>query len=304
MTMSRELNSVVGLAVTGTLAFCALVGCQPQNTDQGGATPLEQQKLEQQKQKDLEFNEIKRLESLATNGIPSKDDIESVARYYGKKMNSGAVCSLYGKAAKNGIVSAQRELGVAYEKGSFCQSNPKLAFEWLSKAARQKDTDAMVHLAFAHINGIGTSRNKAKGMGLLDEAAKLGSRWARDNIQSLKIEATAAATTNAQPQIGGFMQNCPDAPPPGFKNYCSSAAGELRAMALIGRCLSLREDTFTRNAPVIESECMTLPKGLNVQYADQVGIRGTHHKWISILFIHNNELQSGWIYTGDTTYWK
>ena len=63
------------------------------------------------------------------------------------------------KAAKDGDISAQQDLGVLYEVGSGTKQNYEEAIKWYAKAAEQGNATAQRNLAMMYSAGRGTQKS-------------------------------------------------------------------------------------------------------------------------------------------------
>ena len=80
--------------------------------------------------------------------------------------------SWFRKAAEQGDILGQFNLGDAYQSGNGVPQNDTKAFEWFNKAADQGYPDAMAQIGNFYLLGYGTSQNHDKGKALLEQAAK------------------------------------------------------------------------------------------------------------------------------------
>ena len=68
----------------------------------------------------------------------------------------------YQKAAEQGEVHAQYNLGVMYANGQGVKQDYLKAFEWYQKAAEQGDADAQFNLGLLYYDGEGVRQNYTK----------------------------------------------------------------------------------------------------------------------------------------------
>ena len=66
--------------------------------------------------------------------------------------------------ARQGDVTAQRELGEMYNKGTVVDQNISKAVGWYRKAASQGDARAQFHLGVLLSKGIGVEKNEKKAV--------------------------------------------------------------------------------------------------------------------------------------------
>jgi uncharacterized protein len=76
--------------------------------------------------------------------------------------------------AKSGDALRQFDLGVKYVAGIFVPPSLEKAALWLSKAAEQRDPDALSCLAMLYSYGAGVPRSEARAFALMSQAANLG----------------------------------------------------------------------------------------------------------------------------------
>ncbi len=80
----------------------------------------------------------------------------------------------YKKAANQGDVIAQYNLGYAYDNGEGVSKSEQQAVYWYKKAANQGDIDAQNNLGYAYQNGEGVSQNYEKARYWYEKAANQG----------------------------------------------------------------------------------------------------------------------------------
>ncbi|KAI8374477.1 uncharacterized protein BYT42DRAFT_499505 [Radiomyces spectabilis] len=81
----------------------------------------------------------------------------------------------YKKAAALDDVTAQRELGILYDAGTEVPQNHRLAYEYLEKAAKHKDSQAMLLLGSYYQNGLIVTKDYDQAIQLYLEASAFGS---------------------------------------------------------------------------------------------------------------------------------
>ncbi len=70
-----------------------------------------------------------------------------------------AAAEWYAKAAAQGLVAAQYNLGVLYENGSGVAQDFKTAAAWFAQAAAQGQADAQYNLGLCYENGSGVAQD-------------------------------------------------------------------------------------------------------------------------------------------------
>ena len=88
----------------------------------------------------------------------------------------------YSKAANQGHASAQCNLGFCYKNGEGVTKNYAKAVYWYSKAANQGDASAQCNLGFCYDNGNGVTKNYAKAVYWYSKAANQGDASAQCNL--------------------------------------------------------------------------------------------------------------------------
>lgn len=82
-------------------------------------------------------------------------------------------------SALEGNAASQNSLGELYYEGDELEQDFEQAVFWFKEAAKQKHPDAMYNLGICFINGEGVEQNKSTGLGFIRQAAKLGSKAAK-----------------------------------------------------------------------------------------------------------------------------
>lgn len=108
-----------------------------------------------------------------------------VKEFYGKEQDE-LYRELMEAAAKQGLVYAQKELMNEYYDGNYLGRDYKESLFYAKSAALQGDAEAMLHLGICMINGLGTSRNREKGIEFIQMAARRGNLDAIDIINRKK----------------------------------------------------------------------------------------------------------------------
>ena len=92
------------------------------------------------------------------------------------------------KAAEQGRVASQYNLGHHYDKGIGTMQNEQQAFYWFKKSAENGYTDAKHSLAVCYLTGKGTSQNMAQGIYWLEQASNDGHAAAKKRLGAAYIE--------------------------------------------------------------------------------------------------------------------
>jgi TPR repeat protein len=90
--------------------------------------------------------------------------------------------SLCAKEARAGTVSAQRNLGVMYDRGVGVERDPALAAKWMRTAAESGSRDAAYQLGAMYETGRGVSQDDAQAVSWYRKAALLGDREAQVKV--------------------------------------------------------------------------------------------------------------------------
>lgn len=86
----------------------------------------------------------------------------------------------YRKAAEQGDMEAQNNLGVCYAEGTGIRQNYQEAARWFRKAAEQGHMDAQLNLGFCYAQGIGIGQNYQEAVKWFRKAAEQGNSWAQN----------------------------------------------------------------------------------------------------------------------------
>ena len=89
---------------------------------------------------------------------------------------------------------AQHALGVMYQRGHGIAANPKLAVNWLEKAATHQLPDSIYNLALAYENGDGVRKNLPRAFTLYRQAALLGHAPSQYNLGLFYYHGRKAGT--------------------------------------------------------------------------------------------------------------
>ena len=82
-------------------------------------------------------------------------------------------------SAQTGDAESQNAVGEMYYYGDEIEQDFDQAVYWFKEAAKQKHAEAMYNLGVCFVNGEGVEKNKTTGMGFIRQAAKLGSKAAK-----------------------------------------------------------------------------------------------------------------------------
>ncbi len=85
-------------------------------------------------------------------------------------------------SAKNGIATAQNELGDCYLHGEGVKPDTIKAFEWYRKAAEQGNAEAQKNLGWCYFNAHGVKADTVKALELYRKAAEQGNAVAQRNL--------------------------------------------------------------------------------------------------------------------------
>lgn len=98
--------------------------------------------------------------------------------------------NLFEKAAKQGDITAQYNLGYLYEQGQGVDKNLQKAFKWYEKAAKQGYVDAQYNVATFYYTGRGVQKNLQKALYWYEQAAHYGDRNALYNLGVIYAKGT------------------------------------------------------------------------------------------------------------------
>lgn len=88
-------------------------------------------------------------------------------------------------SALAGDAASQNALGEMYYYGDELEQDLEQAVFWFKEAAKQKYADAMYNLGVCFVNGEGVEQNKTTGFGFIRQAAKLGSKAAKQYMDEM-----------------------------------------------------------------------------------------------------------------------
>ena len=98
----------------------------------------------------------------------------------------------YRKAAAQGNVVAQKNLGICYENGFCVKQDPKQAVEWYRKSAEQGYADAQCCLAYCYESGTGVAADQEQAVFWYLKAAMQGNARAQYNLGYLFYHSSYA----------------------------------------------------------------------------------------------------------------
>ena len=105
---------------------------------------------------------------------------------------------LYQKAAAQGHVNAQYNLGMLYKLGLGVKEDADKAFMWLQKAAAQGNDIAQYNVGAMYADGAGVERNLARACAWVALAAAQGNEKARKNYFAIEPKLTPAERDEAR----------------------------------------------------------------------------------------------------------
>jgi TPR repeat protein len=108
------------------------------------------------------------------------------------------------KAAEQGEVSAQHNLGIMYDNGSGTPKDDKQAFYWFTKAAEQGDASSQSHLGGMFYLGQGTTKDIVMAYVWFNVAAAKGNKSAKESRGLIEEEMTLSQIAEAQKLSGEY----------------------------------------------------------------------------------------------------
>ncbi|MDO4894443.1 tetratricopeptide repeat protein [Moraxella sp.] len=130
---------LVALALTGSAAYAQ--SCeQAVNSEDKAATSICEKELASSNDANLQY--------LTGFAYDKKEDFENAAKFYTK-------------AAEQGHVKSQYNLGTMYNDGQGVPKDYAKALEWYSKAAEQGHGEAQFNIGVMYRLGLGVTKNKA-----------------------------------------------------------------------------------------------------------------------------------------------
>ncbi len=95
------------------------------------------------------------------------------------------------KAAENGDIEAQKQLGTIHLNGNGVEPNPVEAARWFSMAAQREDPDALYNLGTIYEKGLGVPKNHQKAAVFFSRALAAGSAKVSTEFASGKQSAVS-----------------------------------------------------------------------------------------------------------------
>ncbi len=92
------------------------------------------------------------------------------------------------KAAKAGLIDAQRDLGYSYFYGEGIKKDVNKAIYWYKKAADKNDAKAMYNLGLCYKYGDGVIKSKRWARHYFEKADKFGHKLAKGQLKRLDKE--------------------------------------------------------------------------------------------------------------------
>jgi|GEM_PF-2769696 len=126
---------------------------------------------------------LKRLEGFANHGDATAQDW--LGAYDQLTHDATHAAFWYEKAAKQGNVTAQNNLGTLYANGVGVPKNPRKAAYWYKKAADQGNATAQNNLGIQYQEGQGVARNARVAADWFSKAANQGNAQAQYNLSVL-----------------------------------------------------------------------------------------------------------------------
>lgn len=156
----------------------------------------------QERQAEQEAKKEKEKKDFLSNKSLSKKD---------KSINSDEIK----KAAEQGDVNAQYNLGTMYDEGNGVKKDPSEAFKWYKKAAEQGDVDAQYNVAAMYTEGVGVNKDQSEAIKWFKKAAEQGDVDAqytlahiyfdgngvkKDNVKAVRLFESAGAQGHREAQ--------------------------------------------------------------------------------------------------------
>lgn len=146
--------------------------------------------------------------AFSENGETGTDETQRVLGidHYMPKDYEG-VFNLFKKAADQGDVSAQFNLGVMYFEGKGVPQNYVEAFNWFKKVADQGNSNAQYNLAVGYSKGRGVPINYKKAYIWYSLASAQGHEKAKYNISVIEPKMTPQQIAEAQKEAAELWEN-------------------------------------------------------------------------------------------------
>ncbi len=110
------------------------------------------------------------------------------------------------KAAMQGNVNAQRDLGMLFKLGIGVKEDAKSAFMWLQKAAAQGNDVAQYNLGMMYADGAGVKRDLPRASAWLSLAAAQGNEKAKTGNTAIDAKLTSAQRAEGQRLAAGWKK--------------------------------------------------------------------------------------------------
>ncbi|WP_235869506.1 tetratricopeptide repeat protein [Veronia nyctiphanis] len=111
------------------------------------------------------------------------------------------------KAAEQGYVTAQHNIGVAFDQGIGTAPDAEKAAEWYREAALQGNSASQFNLGVMYFNGQGLKENKEKSLKWLILADRNGFANAREVRQSIAAQLQKSALDKAEKAADACLES-------------------------------------------------------------------------------------------------
>ncbi|KAJ3042561.1 hypothetical protein HDV00_007095 [Rhizophlyctis rosea] len=108
----------------------------------------------------------------------------------GVEKNEKEAVNWYRKAAEQGYANAQSKLGNCYQKGKGVERNDKEAVKWYLKAAEQGDARGQFKLGICYYQGWGVQKDQTEAVKWFRRAADQGFADAQNNLAACYLDGT------------------------------------------------------------------------------------------------------------------
>ena len=186
------LYGALGVLIWATMveidaAYAKLVKRYSDKTDEASATKLKKVKdayavLSDPKKRTEYNNSIGITEERIETERQLIIDTENIKEEYRDRLESKEFWARFDEltfSAQTGDAESQNALGEMYYFGDEIEQDFEQAVYWFKEAAKQKHAEAMYNLGVCFVNGEGVEKNKTTGLGFIRQAAKLGSKAAK-----------------------------------------------------------------------------------------------------------------------------
>ena len=130
--------------------------------------------------------------------------ILGLAYRYDKVKDYAKAFEWFMKAAEQGDIHAQFQVGSRYDNGKGVEENYEKAFEWYMKAAKQGYSYAQFAVGSMYVNGDGVEKNYEKAKEWLSYAAKQGIKDAQE-LNSQLPKLLTGYSTKMEAKGGGHI---------------------------------------------------------------------------------------------------